>query len=456
MEYDYTLKDPECNSKTKKLQDFYYWKSCRDSYQDALKNGTFDISKDGNYAEYFVKKYVLGKFYYNLLRDFNKKVISKLKQPVYESYLTDNLQKLNGEFDIDKFLFCVDPIHISVKSFTDTAIGCNNIRENSSYVNRVMNGISIRNKEYDNETCGLLGEFSFRILNLGYDAKLRQYLSVSTAEERHQNFKVSVSNFKDNEGKIYQVLSISLNVANENYEYPDQLIVFYYTPSDHPTYSADAKAKNRYDDFTFKDVDCLLNYYQYGYDPSLYTNNRIHLYRCDKPIFNENQLKIFRTYSFITWRSHIEEQADYYHSESKSATRKHFEKILKAKYPQMDSDEISLQMVSDYPMYTGKYFQLKQKNEVMTSLFTQIDKQLFFATVLKALNNIENNLSTNSIEQDKSYITDSFVSSRDALVPLMAKDSRKVGRIFITDNTINYTMLLNKMIFDATQINDLC
>lgn len=439
------------------MQEFYYWKCCRQLYLDSLKNNTFDIVKDGNYAEYFVKKYIIGKFYYNLMSDFNKRVALKFKQPEYESYINNRSKYVNNTFSLDKFQFIVNPVNIQIKNFVSTEITDTNLKDAESYCYKVMND-KTRPKQYNDETLGLIGEFSFKILNFDYDSVLRKYVNAIPQDAKEQNFKISLSNFKDNEGKIYQVVSLILNAHRTDIKKFDRMIVFYYTPKDHPTYNNNISSNDSYLNFAYHDVDCLLNhcYTEFDlYDDSI-TKNTIHLYRCEKPIFDENQLKIFKSYSFIANSSFIESNERFYGtSYEKSKTRKCCESILKKKYPHMNSIEIEKQMLVEYPMYTPSYFSYVHEREDINTLSTQVDKQLFFYTIVKVLNNIENNISTNSFKQDRSYLSDSFVSSRDALIPLCAKDSTTEYKMFICNNTINYTMILNKMLFEETGIDDL-
>ena len=462
MSNEYDEIDTNCRCTSKKMQEFYYWKYHRELYLDSLKNGTFDIVKDGNYAEYFAKKYVFGKYYYNLMSDFNKRVALKFKQSEYAAYISDMAHKINNTFRMDKFQFIVNPMNIQIKDFASIDITDKNTKNAESYCYKVMNDKN-RPKEYDDETLGLIATFSFRILDFSYDSILRKYVNLTSLDEREQNFKISLSNFKDNVGKFYQVISLFLNARTSDMRYFDHMITFYYTPKDHPMYSSNISSCNSYPNFEYHDVDCLLNHYYNNF--AIYVcdvfKNKVHLYRCEKPIFDEHQLKILRTYSFIADKSYIEAQKEstgYYSistSDRKSKTRKYCENLLKKKYPQMNTLEIEKQMFIDYPMYVPAYFSLAKASKDINSLYTQADKQLFFSTIVKVLNNIENNIPTNSFKQDKSYLSDSFVSSRDALVPLSAKVPTHEYKMFICNDTNNYTMILNKMMFDETGIDDL-
>lgn len=452
--------DPNCRCTSKKMQEFYYWKYCRELYLDSLKNGTCVIAKDGNYDEYFVRKYVFGKFYYDLMADFNKRVALKFKQPEYATYVNDMAHKINNTFRLSNFQFIVNPTKIQIKDFVSTEITGKNIKDAESYCYKVMNDTT-RPKDYDDETLGLFGEFSFKILNYDYDSKLHKYMDVTCRDAKEQNFKISLSNFKDNEGKIYQVISLFLSARADMKNF-DHMIVFYHTPKDHPSYNTNIDSRDSYLNFTYRDVDCLLNHYFDEFATCDYSivKDRIHLYRCEKPIFDENQLRIFRSYSFITNRSVIEstqsnERCYYETSYKKSETRKYCEGLLKKKYPHLNSLEIEKQMFKEYPMYTPSYFKRAQECEDINSLCTQADKQLFFFTIVRVLNNIENNIPTNSFKQDKSYLSGSFVSSRDAIIPLYTKDSTIEYKMFICKNTNNYTMILNKMLFGETKIDDL-
>ena len=453
--------DSDCRCTSKRMQEFYYWKYCKELYLDSLKIGTFDIVKDGNYAEYFVKKYLFGKFYYDIMSNFNKRVVFKLKQPKYASYIDDQTNKINDKFNLDKFQFIINPMEIEIESFINIEITERNIQNAELCWYNVIHDKN-RPKEYNDETLGLVGAFSFKILSSKYDSKLYPYIVCNNVDRGKQIFRISLSNFKDNEGKIYQVISLILNTTYLDIKNFSHMIVFYYTPNEHSTYNSNIASKDSYLNFANHDVDCLLNHF-YGefatYDATL-LKDRIHLYRCEKPIFDENQLKILRTYSFIANKSQIETDKlsnRHYFSNpiEKSETAKYCERLLKNKYPNLSSLELQKQMFKDYPMYVPLYFKQVQECENIHSLSTQSVKQLFFSTILRILNNIENNIPTNSFKQDKSYLSDSFVSSRDALIPLYSKDSTIQNKLIICNNTTNYTMIMNKMLFDATEIDDL-
>lgn len=448
--YYYTQKDAECSQRTLNMIRFDYWKNNIDSYIKKIRNNeTFDIVKDGNFCEYFFKRYIIGNSRYKRFLTFNKIVRSKFDNDLI---IKTQMEKRGSKFDISDYCYTLNPTFIAIKNiFATNATLANNaknfIKESYGYIN---DDIEHPNRNFSNEdqTIGLRINLIFKLTNSNYSNVINGYLSRFNHEGE---LEIRISNYKDRNDELFQTIMITLNI-NSNNQHKDT-IVFYHAPKSCPTFNSNNE-KIPFYDFLKYAVDCNMISMKLSEKFTDFMENKFYLYRCNKPLFNENQLNILHTYAWIAERSEFESNSRYHNSDEKTLTRKYFENQLRNELYQKNhvtanDKELEKLFFEKYPMYVPYCFTKYSSEENASKLDSQSVKQVFFATLVQILYSIEKEISNNKLKQDESYITDSFISSRDCLASLCSKRYKDV----FNDNA-NDEMIIGKMIYETFHENN--